>query len=381
MKAKFALPLFIGVVFLQGSAAPDPDASKPKPTPLSEPSLSALIQQLPEEERKWLTEFVAPIILPEERELFLALTEPYQRDAFKLDFWERREQPSLWPPLGPGYRFRYEELRRRADEVYDGWLQDAGRMVLRNGEPASIQKADDCDDQFRDLEIWSYDRGQVPQGTRFLFYRPFVNGPRKMWTLWTPDSDIFVPQACLPNAGKVPTPTQATALGSPHVQFEKLRSACPPPWGPPIPTITTGGCSPCSLECEIYKVYLEIKFRQGSAAGAAAEYAKMFAPARVSTEGLDQMRRKWATISDPKARKITLESPTPVAIVPTTTPAVHRELSHDEILERIQGLEAKYRNWLDLAAPLMTIHELSDFLQLSASEKDRFIADFWRKHS
>src|SRR5262249_35546088 len=141
------------------------------------------------------------------------------------------------------------------------------------------------------------------------------------------------------------------------------------------------GCSPCSLECEIYKVYLEIKTRQGSAAGAAAEYAKMFAPARVSTEGLDQMRRKWATISDPKARKITLESSTPVAIVPTTTPAVHRELSHDEILERIQCLEAKYRNWLDLAAPLMTIHELSDFLQLSASEKDRFIADFWRKHS
>ena len=81
MKARF-WSLFISALFLQGSAASDPDTSKPKPTPPAKPSQAALIQQLPEEERKWLTEFVAPIILPEEQELFLALTEPYQREAF-----------------------------------------------------------------------------------------------------------------------------------------------------------------------------------------------------------------------------------------------------------------------------------------------------------
>src|SRR6202008_4944753 len=93
---------------------------------------------LPEEERAWLIDFVAPIILPAEEKVFLELTEQYQFDAFKESFWERRERPGLGFPLGPGYRERYDTLRRLADEVFDGWRQDAGRMVLRWGEPASI---------------------------------------------------------------------------------------------------------------------------------------------------------------------------------------------------------------------------------------------------
>ncbi len=130
----------VAIVFLAGTAlgllAPEPSPA-PKPKPASE---SERVKALPEEERQWLTEFVAPIILEEERKTFLDLQAPYQREVFKREFWERRELPDLPFPLGPGYRFRYEELRRLADEKYDGWRQDAGRMVLRWGEPASILK-------------------------------------------------------------------------------------------------------------------------------------------------------------------------------------------------------------------------------------------------
>ncbi len=125
------------------------------------------IKALPDEERQWLTEFVAPILLPEEKTVFLVLTEPYQREAFKLDFWARRETPNLPQPLGPGYRDRYEELWRLAQEKYSGWRNDAGRMLLRYGEPAEIfQPACGGEEVFNGLEVWTYNNmgfsGRVP---------------------------------------------------------------------------------------------------------------------------------------------------------------------------------------------------------------------------
>src|SRR5262249_33927387 len=164
------------------SAAVATAAARGKVVPASVPAGKVLSEKekvaaLPPEEQKWLTEFIAPIILPEEKKVYLELAEPYQRELFKNDFWERRERQDLQPPLGPGYRYRYEELRRLADDVYDGWRQDAGRMVLRFGEPASIEKAKDCGETFRDLEIWTYARGQLPQGSRYFFYRPTMGAP------------------------------------------------------------------------------------------------------------------------------------------------------------------------------------------------------------
>src|ERR1700686_4263352 len=107
-------------------------------SPVKLPTDADRIQALPAEERQWLTEFVAAIILPEERKVFLDLTESYQREAFKLDFWSRRDKSDLPQPLGPGYRDRYEQLWRLAEEKYDGWRKDAGRMLLRWGEPSEI---------------------------------------------------------------------------------------------------------------------------------------------------------------------------------------------------------------------------------------------------
>jgi hypothetical protein len=49
--------------------------------------------------------------------------------------------------------------------------------------------------------------------------------------------------------------------------------------------------------------------------------------------------------------------------------------------ERILQLPPKHRQWLELAAPLLTLDELSLFLQLSPSEKDKFIRTFWKRRS
>src|SRR4051812_39537372 len=78
---------------------------------LSASERAARIKALPEDDRKWLVDYVAPIILPPEENLYLQLTEPHQREIFKEEFWKRREQPGLQAPLGPGYRNRYEQLR------------------------------------------------------------------------------------------------------------------------------------------------------------------------------------------------------------------------------------------------------------------------------
>src|SRR5688572_21534825 len=102
------------LLFLAASLAL-PGAGSSQTATAPEPSRKDRIAALPAEERKWLTEYVAPIILPDEEALFLKLTEPQQRERFKDAFWKRREKEGLEYPMGPGYRRLYEELRQLAD--------------------------------------------------------------------------------------------------------------------------------------------------------------------------------------------------------------------------------------------------------------------------
>ncbi len=310
--------------------------------------------------------FVAPIILDEEKKAFLDLEAPYQREVFKSEFWERRELPDLPAPLGPGYRFRYQELRRLADEKYDGWRQDAGRMILRWGEPASILEPRCGGEDVFDVEVWTYNNvgwsGRT--GARYIFYRPYLKRPRRLWTLNDRDSQVFYPNSC-------------------RRTFRDLARDCPRS----LPDL--GPCVECDDRCEVYKAYLEISARQGSFVGAAIEQATLFEPPKVSTEGLDRQKNRWATSSDPGAKKIHVEGPSsgPDGLSvsslpsPTPTPEPRQKLSAEEIRERILRLEPKYRDWLDIAKPLLTEDDLSRFLQLSAPEKDRFIREFWKRHS
>ena len=143
------------------------------------------------------------------------------------------------------------------------------------------------------------------------------------------------------------------------------------------------GCNPCIDLCEVYKAYAEIRARQGSRTGGLMEQGGLFKPQAISTEGLDRQKDRWAATSNPGAKPIGVTA-TPISLVssPAPTPTAReavRALTDDEIRERILALEPGYRKWLDVAGPVLTREELERFLQMSSSEKDKFIREFWRK--
>ena len=166
------------------------------------------------------------------------------------------------------------------------------------------------------------------------------------------------------------------------------REASASEWAP-VPDGRVGPTAIVFLAGTAFGLLAPIIAREGSGAGAAVEQATLFQPPVVSTEGLDGQKNRWATSSDPAAKKIHVEGPSSkggdVAASPTPSPAPTREprhrLSREEIRERLLLLEPKYKEWLDIAGPLLTEEELSGFLQSTAPEKDRFIRDFWKHHS
>lgn len=351
----------------------------PSSKPAAAPTRTELLAAMPEEERKWVTEFAAPIILPEEEKLFLDLTAPHQREIFKEEFWKRREQENLPAPLGPGYRSRYEEWRKLADEKYDGWRQDAGRMVIRFGEPASIEMTDLCGETLRGVEIWTFNNlGSSGRGVqRYLFYRPFGAGPRKLWNLSIPESDLFNPVESGPK-------TLAAMAGNCRLSPGGLN---------PAEGDRTSAASREECLCHVYLASQEIRTRQGSPGGAAVEIAKLQEPPKIPTEGLDQLRGRFA-IADGKAKPLSVEGPSAPgtsASPQSVSPAVHaastpaparRKLSGKEVKELTARLDPKYRQFLQLVELIVTDDERQVFLQIVDDyQKDRFIESFWRRRS
>src|SRR6266542_943041 len=364
--SRLVLLATFGLLLLVSGA---PAAAQNPPT-LSQPAASKKerLAALPDEDRAWLTEFVAPIILPEEEKIFLELTEPHERERFKLQFWARREREGLGAPLGPGYRLRYEELRRLADEVYDGWRSDAGRMILRYGEPADLHKVT-CDNIFRSLEVWTYTNSAISQGTvRFLFYRQGGLGPRKLWDLGVRNSDIFVPGAC-------------------RQTFEDLFKDCPE--CPPSMRANDRCLGSCPDSCDVYRVYQQTKARQGNALGSLMENGKLLAPVPVPLEGVEQIKTMSATAVDPKAKSISVTPPSGTVTTSQTAPAkpstpapVKRKLSTKEIKELTAKLGQKYKDFLELVDLIITEEERQVFLQITENyQKDSFIESFWKRRS
>ena len=482
----------------------------------AQPTRAQKIEALPAADRVWLTEFVAPIIQPEEEKIFLELTQP-QREGFKEDFWQRRERDNLPPPLGPGYRARYKERRDVLDQKYDGWQNDAGKIVLRWGEPDAIFKPK-CggEEVFRDLEVWTYGSMELhgQPAVHHIFYRIAPNLPRRLWTVHDSNASVFATNPC-------------------RRSFDQLVADCR---GRP-----TDRCGPCQDRCTVYNAWTEIVKRQANPSGALMELAALLSYPKVSVEGLEKQKSRWATTTDssartpgvagpsgavplsptappppatptsappptrtatsvpsPTATPLPTRSPTPPptatftptpkatstatavpipkpdaaappipvakpqptsrpspsatpaspptrapsatpsetptavpsaspsptrtqpsAPSPTAAPTVTRvsspapsrapsatptaaparrptpaattpppaeggglrKLSAAEIQERLDTLEPEYKEFVDLARPLMSDEELSRFLQLSGHDKDTFIRDFWKRHS
>lgn len=362
---------------VQAAPAPAPPAP---PAPAKELSKKESLAALPEDERKWLTEFVAPIIQPEEEKLFLKLTEPHQREIFKEAFWARREQQNLEPPMGLGYRHRYAELRQLADEKYDGWRNDAGRMVIRWGEPADISELNECGDTMRDLEIWKYaGLGASYRGQRqHLFYRPSLGAARRLWHTGIPERELYTPAM---------TPL------TPQQQAEECMRGIPLAPDPRLPRPNH------ECICRLFEFFQHAKALPG--AGGQMEAGRLLAPPQVATEDLTQIADRFPSVPDPKAKAIGVEGPGSAPTQPTaggakvptsagakvtaatSTPApAHRKLNRKEVKELTAQLPVKYREWLELVELIVTDTEREVFLQIADNyQKDRFIESFWRRRS
>jgi GWxTD domain-containing protein len=342
-------------------------AAGPAIPKLSPKERAERVRMLPEEDRQWLDDFVRPIILPDEKDFFLLLTQPHEREIFKEEFWKRRERDGLVFPLGPGYRRRYEELLRLADEKYDGRREDAGRMVLVHGEPASINALEDCQDMFRDLQVWTY-RGPTAGNSgelQYFFYRRSPLAPRKLWDVSVPDADVFQPGSCRKNFEQlyVDCTPAARAPGSPQ-----FADRCP---------LLTN----CKAVCGILKTYLDIKTRQGTAMGGREESATVLAAPSIDLEDLETLAGRFPSVRNPQARPIDTAAAAGSPGATSPTPSSSASLSPEEIRERILALPPKYREWLYLAGPLLVGKELSHFLEMSDSRRDDFIRGFWRSRS
>ncbi|MDQ6894437.1 MAG: GWxTD domain-containing protein [Acidobacteriota bacterium] len=339
-----------------GGGGPSPKKETPKP-----PREADLIAALPEDDRLWLTEFAAPILREEERKAYLELTETYQRDDFREKFWQRRELPELTPPLGPGYRHRYRELKEIVDSRYGGWRSDAGKVVLRFGEPSDVLKPN-CqgDDVFRELEVWTYTNlGASGRGQRrYIFFRPYVASPLQMWTVLDGDAKVFLPSSC-------------------RTGFFDLRKDCStsPPEG-------RDKCFPCEDRCSVYRAWEEIRARQGNGSGALIEQASLVEPQPVSTEGLVRDRDKWVTAPKAGAKKIDVQGPggsgSVAAATPTPSPTAG-PLSPEDLARAIAALDVRYREFLDLAKPLMSESEVVAFVRMTNGKRDEFRRTFWTR--
>ena len=104
------------------------------------------LEQIRQEEEqdyfaKWLKSDVRFIIMPEEKDVFLSLTTPEEKERFIEQFWFRRD-----PDPSTAYNeFKEEHYRRiafaneRFAEGTPGWLTDRGRIYIIHGEPDQIE--------------------------------------------------------------------------------------------------------------------------------------------------------------------------------------------------------------------------------------------------
>lgn len=120
--------------------------------------------------RKWLDEDVAYIITDEEREVFLNLTSPEEKESFIEQFWRRRDPD----PDTAENEFREEHYRRiaYANDHFSvglpGWKSDRGRIYILHGPPDSREYHDQGEQYYRPMsegggntttyawELWYY---------------------------------------------------------------------------------------------------------------------------------------------------------------------------------------------------------------------------------
>jgi GWxTD domain-containing protein len=138
----FSLAIFVPWAFAQETQDPSTTPTPPKKIDKeTKRKMKRTLKELDNAYRQWLTEDVAYIISPEERNAFLQLDTNEEREQFIEQFWLRR---SSNPDL-PDNDFKEEHYRRiaYANEHFasgiPGWKTDRGRMYIMWGPADEIE--------------------------------------------------------------------------------------------------------------------------------------------------------------------------------------------------------------------------------------------------
>ncbi|HYH44231.1 MAG TPA: GWxTD domain-containing protein, partial [Thermoanaerobaculia bacterium] len=132
---------------------------------------------------------VAPLMSDKEREVFLALQQDYQRDAFIRRFWQARDP---YPQTAVNeFQARWEERARTVLERFPDPKDDRIEVLLAFGDPADTVVSR-CSDVLLPTEVWLYPKGT--QGVRgsfaIAFYSP-LGGSRGRYQLWVPGDGLL----------------------------------------------------------------------------------------------------------------------------------------------------------------------------------------------
>lgn len=180
--------------------------------------------------RRWLEEDVLYIITDEEREVFLTLTTPDEKDNFIEQFWRRRD-----PDPDTAYNeFREEHYRRLAyaNDHFSvgapGWKTDRGRIYIIHGPPDSIEHHDQGEQYYRPShegrgvtttyawELWYYRHiDGIGDGVEIEFVDKTMSGHYELARdEMDKDAFLWVPGLGLTEAERLGGATKAERIGT-----------------------------------------------------------------------------------------------------------------------------------------------------------------------
>ncbi len=180
--------------------------------------------------RKWLEQDVVYIITDEEREVFLNLTTPDEKDNFIEQFWFRRDADPETAENG----FREEHYRRiaYANDHFSvgapGWKTDRGRIYIIHGPPDSIEHHDQGEQYYRPStegrgvtttyawQLWYYRRLEgIGEGLEIEFVDKTMSGHYVLARdEMDKDAFLWVPGLGLTEAERLGGATKAERIGT-----------------------------------------------------------------------------------------------------------------------------------------------------------------------
>ena len=148
-------------------------------------------EDLPQEYRDWL-KMTRYIILPQEKEVFMQLTNNRDRNIFIEAFWRMRDPT----PGTPENEYKDEHIKRflyankqfRRGTPREGWMTDMGRIYIILGPPVSIEMFEVTPGIYP-CQVWYYygDKSKgLPTHFALVFYQ---RGGAGEFKLYSPTSD------------------------------------------------------------------------------------------------------------------------------------------------------------------------------------------------